>query len=82
MDRTTIMLPDGLKSRISSKANEMHVSLGEFLRMAAETYLERSERHWTDDPLFNSDCVIREPSPSDVSGRVDEYLYGGPKRST
>jgi len=55
----------------------MNVSLGEFLRQAAESYLDRQERMWTEDPLASGACVVREPAPPDVSANLDRYLYGG-----
>jgi hypothetical protein len=77
MQRTTIMLPAELRDRISLRASTMHVSLGEFLRIAAEAYLDRQERMWTEDPLPGGACVVREPAPADVSANLDRYLYGG-----
>ncbi|MBD3239516.1 MAG: ribbon-helix-helix protein, CopG family [Chitinivibrionales bacterium] len=76
MHRTTVMLPEGLKHRASERARQMHMSLGEFLRMAAESYLEREERAGLSDPLLGSDYTISEPSPAHVSENVDRYLYG------
>ena len=77
MQRTTIMLPGELRVRISNRASAMHVSLGEFLRLAAEAYLDRQERMWADDPLLSGACVVREPAPPDISANLDRYLYGG-----
>lgn len=76
MHRTTVMLPENLKRRASERAKQMHVSLGEFLRIAAESYLEREERADATDPLLGSEYVIPDPSPAQVSENVDRYLYG------
>jgi hypothetical protein len=76
MHRTTIMLPDTLKKRAEERARLMKISLGEFLREAAEKMLQQEERKWLDDPLASNAFVVAEPGPSDVSENVDRYLYG------
>lgn len=76
MQRTTIMLPEGLKQRAEQKSTEMHISLGEFLRKAAEDFLERQERKWAEDPLAGDSYTISAPAPVMVSENVDRYIYG------
>lgn len=76
MHRTTIMLPDYLKNRMQVHAAQHHVSLGELLRIAAEQYLEREERKYTDDTLAEGFCIVKEEAPSDVSENINKYLYG------
>lgn len=76
MQRTSIMLPPALKHRAEQKARELHLSLGEFLRTAAEEFLERLERPRTADPLAGSDYLIEQPAPPRVSENVDRYLCG------
>jgi hypothetical protein len=78
MHRTTVMLPDPLKLRIVRSSKQMHVSMGEFLRVAAEAYLEREEYRFATDPLVGDACILREPGAADVSANVDHYLYGRP----
>jgi hypothetical protein len=73
------MLPDGLKKRAEEKAESLGISLGEFLRAAAESYLDKEERRWIDDPLVNGDFLIETPAPAIVSENVDRYLYGKKK---
>jgi hypothetical protein len=80
MDRTTIMLPEALKRRVEEKATQMHISLGEFLRRAAEDFLDKENRRWVDDPLVTGSYVIDSPAPSFVSENVDHYLYGKSKK--
>ena len=74
--RTTIMLPENLKKKVEMTSKKMHVSLGEFLRIAAKEFIEREERKWLDDPLASGDYTITDPSPSNVSETIDRYLYG------
>ena len=76
MLRTTIMLPNDLKQRAEKKAAQMHISLGEFLRLAANSFLDREERKYSDDPLCGDAFVVREPAPRFGSEKIDEYLYG------
>lgn len=76
MVRTTIMLPESLKKKVEITSRKMHISLGEFLRMAAKDFLEREKRKWVDDPLVSGEYIITEPAPSAVSENIDSYLYG------
>ncbi len=76
MHRTTVMLPDPLKSRLQHRAAELRVSLGELLRTAAEQFLDREERKYTHDPLAVGFCVVKEEAPPDVSENINKYLYG------
>jgi len=70
------MLPDTLKKRIEHKAGELHISLGELIRIATERFLEKDSRRWNDDPLVKGDYVIDRPAPVEVSENSDTYLYG------
>lgn len=79
MNRTTIMLPVELKIKAEKKAKQMHISLGELMRLATKHFIEKQERKKLDDPLITGDFIIREPGPSDVSSNIDHYLYGGKK---
>jgi metal-responsive CopG/Arc/MetJ family transcriptional regulator len=76
MERTTIMLPETLRTRIQAAAAKMHISLGEFIRLASEQYISRESRKWKDDPLVSGDYVIDAPAPANVSENIDKYLYG------
>jgi hypothetical protein len=73
------MLPEDLKKRAEEKSQTLGISLGEFLRVAAEAYLDREERKWADDPLISGDYLIKAPAPAMVSENVDRYLYGKKK---
>jgi len=77
MFRTTIMLPEPLKKRAETVAAARGLSLGELLRTSLQTFLDKEERKWTEDPMIEGNYnVLREPAPSDVSGNLDRYLYG------
>jgi hypothetical protein len=76
MVRTTIMFPENLKKKVETASKKMHISLGEFLRIAARDFLEREKRKWIDDPLVSGDYVIEHSAPSSVSENIDRYLYG------
>ena len=76
MHRTTIMLTDPLRKRLAGRAKELHVSVGELIRLATESYLDRQERLYTEDPLAGNAYVINEPTEAYVSENVDRYLYG------
>ena len=80
MHRTTIMLPEPLRKRLAARARSMHVSIGELIRLAAVSFLDRQERQHAEDPLAGGgNYVIPTPSASDVSENVDRYLYGDPR---
>jgi hypothetical protein len=79
MHRTTIMLPPSLKKRAEQRARQMKISLGEFLREAAEKLLDQEDRKWLDDPLAGGEYIITRPAPAHMSENVDRYLYGKQK---
>ena len=71
--RTTIMLPRELRSRAARRAKEAGVSMGQFVRQSIERALQPApgeRRGFLDLPVYEG------PGPSDVSSRVDDYLYG------
>lgn len=76
MHRTTIMLPEALKTRAVDAARAEKVSLGEFIRRAVEDRIEKPPEDWSDDPFFRDTRVYDGPGPDDLVARHDDYLYG------
>jgi hypothetical protein len=79
-DRTTIVMPAGLKERAITRAREQKISFGEFVRRAVEKQLAapvngRSRKKKTGDPFWDN-MKFYDGGPSDVSVRHDDYLYG------
>ena len=74
MTRATVLLPKPLKSRIARQASENGMTVGEFIRHCIEQSLacEPIEKGRS---FFDLE-VFKGPGPSDVSARVDDYLYG------
>jgi hypothetical protein len=72
MKRTTIMLPDALRRRAASRAEQRGISLGELIRNSLETALPAAS--YEEDPLFE-DVVFDGPAPRDLSAKHDKYLY-------
>src|SRR5258708_37274467 len=75
MMRTTLMLPEKLKSQAQQEARRQGVSLGQFIRKAVEANLTRS--NGKDDaphPFFDDDFVIADDGPADVAENHDQYL--------
>ncbi len=79
MKRTTIMLPEEMKSRAMKRANIMGVSLGCFIREALERSLQNSNIQssvYEHDPFFSDDSVFKGKTPGNLSIDHDDYLYG------
>jgi len=76
MHRTTIMLPEDLKTKAKELSRKKGLSLGEFVREAMRDLLKKSEED-TGDTFFCDKAVYHGPAPIDLSGNHDEYLYGG-----
>ncbi len=67
------MLPRELRSRAARRARETGVSMGQFVRQSIERALQPAsvkKGRFLDLPVYEG------PGPSDVSSRVDDYLYG------
>lgn len=72
MTNIIVPLPDDLKDRAESAARRNGIPLDEFVRQCiALTVDERAK-----DPLFANLSVFTGDAPSDLSVRVDDYLYG------
>lgn len=77
MDRTTIMLPRDLKVRLTLRARELGISVGELIRRAVSRALDQSPGEaQAADPLMGDESVCRESVPPDYSTRHDDHLYG------
>ena len=77
MDRTTIMLPPELKTRVSNQAKKMRISLGQYIREALKKSLDmENRREADDDSLFMDNTVFDGPTPEDLAAAHDRYLYG------
>ena len=77
MDRTTIMLPPELKTRVSNQAKKMRISLGQYIREALKKSLDmENRREADDDSLFMDNTVFDGPTPEDLASAHDRYLCG------
>jgi hypothetical protein len=77
MDRTTIMLPPELKTRVSNQAKKMRISLGQYIREALKKSLETENRRKPgDDSLFLDNAVFDGSTPENLASGHDGYLYG------
>lgn len=78
MIRTTIMLPNDLKTRAVHWAQQRGASLGEIVREALEIMLKISKSKSTtiSDPFFEDTAVYKGKAPKDLALNHDTYLYG------
>jgi len=74
MKRTTVMLPESLRSRALSRAKQKGISLGELIRDSLDAALPAATYDADRDPLFD-EVVYDGPGPDDVASRHDDYLY-------
>lgn len=77
MKRTTIMLPDELKTKALNHAKMMGLSLAGFIRASLEQAMQ-SRAQPLDDPFFADTAVFGGQSPDDLAEKHDDYLYGNP----
>lgn len=71
MRKTTVYLPDGLKSALEKMATEEGRSEAEIIRSAIQATLDRRRRPRPRIPLFESG-----PADPRAAERVDELLHG------
>src|SRR3990167_7992755 len=76
MRRTTIMLPDLLKSKANRKALKNNISLGELIRLTLERECanDRSDTI-NQDPFFTDQHFCKDKTPRDIALNHDDYLY-------
>ena len=75
MHRTTIMLPEDLKTKAEEFSRKKGLSLGEVVREAVRDLLKKAEED-AGDSFFCDTAVYQEDVPKDLSSNHDEYLYG------
>lgn len=75
MHRTTIMLPEDLKTEAEAFSRKKGISLGEVVREAIRDLLNRAEEDKSDS-FFCDAAVYQEEAPKDLSQNHDDYLYG------
>jgi hypothetical protein len=76
MRRTTIMIPEDLKTRAAKRANSEGLSLGGFIRESLERALTPAPEGTLDDPFLNDNAVYKGDTEADMSLNHDIYLYG------
>jgi hypothetical protein len=75
MHRTTIMLPEDLKTKAEAIARKKDQSLGEIIREALQDLIQK-ENMDAGDSFFCDAAVYSGPAPKDNSINHDDYLYG------
>lgn len=77
-ERTTVVLPPGLKQRAIAEARQQGISFGELVRRALAAALapteDRTQRP-KGDPFWDN-LRISHDGPRDAALRHDQYLYG------
>ena len=76
MYRTTIMLPEELKSRVVRESASLGVSLGEFVRGALAAALDDGTSSEDNDTLFSDHASYAGKAPKNAAASHDDYLYG------
>lgn len=74
MHRTSIMLPDSLKTQVVHLAHEEGVSLGQFIRESLELRLKHFALIQRRDSLFAEESVFCSKQKN-LSENHDDYLY-------
>lgn len=76
MHRTTIMIPEELKTTAQRYARRHGMSLGDLIRESLrQRLLQENRESRTEDPLFADLSVYEGAAPSDLASGHDEYLY-------
>ena len=75
MKRTTVKIPEALKTRVVKRANSMGISLGEFIRDSLKKKLKSNPHEAADDSFLNNNSVYKGDTPADLSRNHDQYLY-------
>lgn len=80
MERTTVVLPAGLKKRLMARARARKISFSEFVRQALNNAdpATRKSSHGK-DPFWSDLATFDGPVPADVSINHDKYLYDEPE---
>jgi len=76
MQRTTVVLPAGLKKRAMTLARKRKISFGELVRQAVEQSVPPPKKPSKGrDPLWDDVPVFDGAVPADISINHDKYLY-------
>ncbi len=70
MFRTTILLPEDLKIKLSREAERQHLSFSEMIRKALQKMVTASQV----DSFLSSQTLFKDKGPTDVAHRHDDYL--------
>jgi len=75
--RTSIVLPAGLKRQAVARARREGISFGEFVRQSLRETLTRPQtrKKRSKDPFWSDVAVYTGPVPADISVNHDKYLY-------
>lgn len=76
MRRTTVMIPEDLKTRAARRANSAGLSLGGFIRESLERALKSNPPGALDDPFLTDNAVYEGDTKVDLAQNHDIYLYG------
>lgn len=74
MYRTTVMLPEELKTQAFTLAREMGVSLGELIRESLRNTVRAKKG--VRDSLISDRAVSYRKGPKDIAANHDDYLAG------
>ena len=75
MKRTTVILPEELKTRAAKRANSVGLSLGGFIRDSLERALKSNSAGTLDDPFLTDNAVYEGDTEVDLAQNHDLYLY-------
>ena len=75
MKRTTVMIPEELKTRVAKRANSVGLSLGGFIRDSLERALKSNSGGTLDDPFLTDNAVYEGDTEVDLAQNHDLYLY-------
>lgn len=76
MTRTTIMLPEDLKARVSKIAHLKGMTLGQLIRESLNHVIEDVGAKAESDPFWSDRSVFKDAGPADAAKNHDAYLYG------
>src|SRR5262245_330824 len=80
MTRTTIILPEAIKSMALSAARKRNMNFSEFVRDAIVEAAKKN-RGASKESLLLKPLVYKGPAESDLGRNHDKYLYDEPKPS-
>jgi hypothetical protein len=75
IQRTTLVLPEPLKTLAMRRSKKLGISLAKFVRQALEEALQKTASLEEKDSLLADSEVYRGAAPNDLSQNHDKYLY-------